>query len=745
MIPASPVALVARPAARTAGVLCALLMATSSATAQFTDRTAQTGLLWFESSWGAAMTDIDLDGDLDIYSGHHFNSPILYWNDGTGNFSASTHPQPWGGPVDRHGALFISVDSDYDPEILLLHGGQGGQGTEANELYRNDGPGAMISLLGAASMADAAGRSRCASAADYNGDGRVDIWVGKAPDGASPNRLFRNDVNFWFNDVGASVGLDETHGTNGGIWGDYDDDGDPDLLVGGEEFPRPTILYRNDGATFTDDSAAFSPPLPTLSGADWGDFDNDGDLDLAACDGQLGIFDAVEVGNPVVYFFNTRHSENGVDGITVASVSDTATAEFRIRGETDTSLVFLGPSEIQPAPGVVTLNDSYVGAPSFTAGVDRGTWVWRASPGGPWEVRCSTPITNLDTFDGWILQKFTTTSVTLVDLESVTFTSGAPRVWRNDGSVFNEISAALGLPAFMVNPRDISWVDFDNDGDLDLHVVDKGSSNFPNGPDKIFRNDGTAFPDATPVEKISAGPDGLGDGAVWGDTDGDGDVDLYLLEGAGPAFYSAAGPARHFVNSGNRGPSLQLDLVGRESGAPAVGTRVTAVVGSLRIHRRVQANAWQGFQDPLRVHVGLNGSASADSLILEWPSGIVDVYEDLPGGLWTLTEGVVTTSAPVTEPREISGWGVARVVPQPARGRQSLQITAAHPVELRVTVHDVAGRLLRHLHRGTVAAGPSTLSWDGRTDDGKAVAAGVYFVRISDGHTTVTRKSTRLR
>ena len=47
----------------------------------------------------------------------------------------------------------------------------------------------------------------------------------------------------------------------------------------------------------------------------------------AAADGQLGVFDAIDVANPVVYFFNTRYFENGVDGLTIASVSDTATAE----------------------------------------------------------------------------------------------------------------------------------------------------------------------------------------------------------------------------------------------------------------------------------------------------------------------------------------------------------------------------------------------------------------------------------
>ncbi|MBZ0268758.1 FG-GAP-like repeat-containing protein [bacterium] len=714
------------------------------ALAQFTDRTVDAGLLSYDLTWSGALSDVDRDGDLDIYAGHHFHPPVLWWNDGDANFDSTAHPQFWSGALDRHGALILSLDSDADPEIVVMHGGQGGEGAEASELYRNDGGGSLVSLLGAGGLADSPGRGRCASAADYNGDNRVDVWVGQAT-GVSPNRLYRNDFPLFFTELGAAAGLDEYDGTAGGLWGDIDDDGDPDLLVGGEEFPRPTILWRNDGGVFSDASSLFSPPLPVLSGADFGDFDNDGDLDLAACDGQLGIFDAIDPANPVVYFFNTRYAENGVDGLTIASVSDTATAEFRLRGVADTSKVFLGPSEVLAPSGVISLTDDYVGAPTFTPGVDRGTWVWRASPGGPWEIRCSTPLVNLDTFDGWLRQKFLTPSVTPHDLEAANFVSGAPHVWRNDGGSFVEISGTLGLPAFMVNPRDISWVDHDNDGDLDLHVVDKGTSGVPNAADRIFRNDGASFADVTSVEKIGGSTTGLGDGAVWGDMDNDGDLDLYLMEGAGPLFYSAEGPSRFYENTGQRGPSLQLDLVGRQSGGAAVGTKVTAVIGGQTVYRRVQANAWAGLMDPLRIHIGMNGAADVDTLTIEWISGITEIFTDVTPGVWTLTESIPGTDTPEIALPSPASWGVSTLAPQPGRGVQSLRLMASRPVRLEVTVHDVAGRLVRDLTRDTVEDGGTEIRWDGRDAAGTRVPAGVYFLRVSDGERSVTRKSTRLR
>ena len=86
-----------------------------------------------------------------------------------------------------------------------------------------------------------------------------------------------------------ALGLDETAGTQGGLFADFDDDGDPDLLVGGSEGGRATVLWRNDGGAFTDVTSAAFGSLPVVTGADWGDYDNDGDMDLAVVEGDDGI------------------------------------------------------------------------------------------------------------------------------------------------------------------------------------------------------------------------------------------------------------------------------------------------------------------------------------------------------------------------------------------------------------------------------------------------------------------------
>jgi hypothetical protein len=314
------------------------------------DRTVEAGLHEFLVSWGAAFVDVDRDEDLDLYVGHHGFLPWLFWNDGSGTFDVYTYPQPWGlGPNDRHGILPLPLGDDEFPDLLVTHGGEGGAGSEANELLRNDGGGSLVHAEGTG-LDDPTGRTRCASAADYDGDLRVDVWLGKAP-GASPNSLFRNVGLYTFADVAAAAGLDEGLGTVGGIWGDFDGDGDPDLFVGGEEFPRPSKLFRNDGGTFADVTGILSPSPPIVTGADWGDFDEDGDLDLALCDGQVGLFDTFVDGDTLRYFFNTRWGEDGVDGLTIPSNADTTWARLQTRGFYDVDFVFLGPNRVHPPLG----------------------------------------------------------------------------------------------------------------------------------------------------------------------------------------------------------------------------------------------------------------------------------------------------------------------------------------------------------------------------------------------------------
>src|SRR5688572_132922 len=117
------------------------------------------------------------------------------------------------------------------------------------------------------------------AAADYDGDGDPDLFVGF---NGAPNRLVTNDRGT-LRDTGVAAGLGAARSTRAAAWGDYDADGDPDLLVGFAPGKGSVLtLYRNDAGRFTDvtQSAALVTETGAVRQVSWVDVDADGDLDL---------------------------------------------------------------------------------------------------------------------------------------------------------------------------------------------------------------------------------------------------------------------------------------------------------------------------------------------------------------------------------------------------------------------------------------------------------------------------------
>jgi ASPIC/UnbV protein/VCBS repeat protein len=133
---------------------------------------------------------------------------------------------------------------------------------------------------------------------DYNNDGYLDLFVAcgateVVPPGALNPVLYRNNGDGTFTDVTVSAGLNVDKNSYSALWGDFDNDGYLDLFVAALGFgngPNANRLYRNNGdGTFTDVAELVGLQLndgvsPHL-GASWGDYDNDGFLDLVIKDG----------------------------------------------------------------------------------------------------------------------------------------------------------------------------------------------------------------------------------------------------------------------------------------------------------------------------------------------------------------------------------------------------------------------------------------------------------------------------
>ncbi len=248
--------------------------------APFTRITTNTIATEVFESQNAAWGDYDNDGFLDLFVGNNGARNSFFHNNGNGTFTKITTGAIATFAADNpHSAAWVDYDNDGWPDLLI------GQLTgKVNPLFHNKGDG-TFELVGppqAGDVASSAGVSVSVSFADYDGDGQLDLFVANgALVQAEEDFLFHNEGNGRFAKVTSSALTGNVLHSTQGSWADFDNDGDLDLLVT-HYGDAPNTLFRNDGdGNFTNvTEAAGLGDIGQSVGAAWGDFDNDGDLDL---------------------------------------------------------------------------------------------------------------------------------------------------------------------------------------------------------------------------------------------------------------------------------------------------------------------------------------------------------------------------------------------------------------------------------------------------------------------------------
>lgn len=245
---------------------------------RFVDVAPDLGVAVFAMAGSVIMDDFDNDGYLDLMTstGDHCQSLRYFHNNGDGTFEDQTAQA---GLSQLYGGFSI-FQADYNNDGWMdLYVVRGAWETPVrHSLLRNNGDGTFTDVtLEAGINILPAVASQAAAWADYDNDGNVDLFVGTEN---APGHLFHNNGDGTFTDVSRQAGVDRTGFTKSAVWGDYDNDGYPELYVSNEG-EENWLFHFNGNGTFKEIARQMHVETPLWSFPVWfWDYDNDGWLDL---------------------------------------------------------------------------------------------------------------------------------------------------------------------------------------------------------------------------------------------------------------------------------------------------------------------------------------------------------------------------------------------------------------------------------------------------------------------------------
>ncbi len=546
-----------------------------------------------------------------------------------------------------------------------------------------------------------AGYSVGAGWCDYDDDGDPDCYVVNNTAGGSAaavDALYQNLGNRSFVNSTAAAGLGSPEGGVGVAWGDYDNDGDPDLFVTGHG------LFKNLGnGRFTDATAASGvADLGREFDAAWADADVDGWLDLVVISRD----------------YASALWHNNADG-TFTDVAPSAGFDSLIDGGNAYACAW-GDYDGDRMPDL------------FVAKLDAPAHVLYHNLGGNHfeDVTDSAGIASATGAQGASWGDVDNDG--RLDLFVASTGENALYLNRGDGSFTNEaIRYGVNDPNSATGS---GFIDYDLDGDLDLFVVNLSTGNL------MFQNLGgtMARVDDVPAPVNTTGPDL---GCSWVDVDADGDADLYLTRGCTS---SSCQSNQLYINGLNDGasprPWLKVTLRGQMANRDGIGALILVHAGSHVQAREVGTNVGWASKSRVPELFGFPVDATVDSVEVFWPSRRYNIVRHpSPNTLLSILEDTYT---PVIPPEAPPPFAVTLrgPSPNPFRSATGMGFTLTRDADVTVEIFDVAGRRVRRLLDGRFQAGDHVAGWDGEDDRAVAVPAGLYFYRlIADGHTEVRR------
>ena len=502
---------------------------------------------------------------------------------------------------------------------------------------------------------------------DYDDDGYLDVFVTNGGD--QQNTLYHNTGSNYFERIWDGGISWDSYWSNSATWGDYDNDGDLDLFVANGGGGQVNNLYKNNEGMF---QRVWEGSIVTEAddsrSASWGDYNNDGLLDLYV--GNSGGWDGLNS-----LFMNT--GDDTFDRVDVGWIvfdneesSSVSWVDYDNDGDLDMYVANCGINSLYRNEGDATFTKIETGAL-----VENGD--------------CSNGISWGDYDNDGDLDAFETTD------------SGSPnRLYQNlGGGVFAEITTGA-IVTDVARSLGSAWGDLDNDGDLDLFVANNAEPMADDNFLYLNQGDGTftgVYDNLINYNQYWAV------GCAWGDYDRDGALDLFVgIDG---------GRNLLFANQGNGNSWVNIKCVGTVSNRSAIGAKVRlkANINGVDIWQLNEISGQTGGygQNSLQAEFGLGDAEIIDSIRIEWPSGVLNEYSNVEvNEFYVLREGAALTVSTDTLDWgevylgsahamivELSNMGAETILtdninttdPQFILGHTSLMIEPGMMVELPVT------------------------------------------------------------
>jgi len=447
---------------------------------------------------------------------------------------------------------------------------------------------------------------------DLNGDSWPDLWQGNHGFHGNGSKIFINNKNGTFSEFKSLFNADSIFNkdNHAATWADFDNDGDQDLLIlvgaqmGYGEGPNTFLI--NENGSLIDRATEYGLDYSLGRGRTplWFDWDNDGLLDILLTNGQRP-----DKKSPTKLF---HQSSEGFEGIEIeqfkkiVSIPSVQVYDVTLDGKLDIILLAGTPNEIYDMKDLPPKN-----------------------------IRKSLDIPKIDSID-WAIADFNG------DLQPDFF------LLNGEANRTNYYSQKVQIPSNQWNENKIQIVneppacrslvtgDFDNDMDLDIYLVctitevNENKKFRYNLPNVLYENVGggnfISIPHAGGAEGTILG---MGQSVSLVDYDNDGFLDIYVTNGENDRIPKKRGPSQLFRNLGNNYHWLEIDLVGTASNRDSIGSKVFLNIGNISQVRDQVGGVHYLSQNHQRIHFGMGENSQADSIIVYWPSGIVQGIENV--------------------------------------------------------------------------------------------------------------------